>query len=87
MNLIKRLFKKNKELKDAFTIEYYPITNNYLPKYGEYYLRINPRTGIVEKKKYLCYSNCFNTEILARHLLNTFKEQELKESLIIIKVE
>lgn len=58
MNWIKRLFKKKEITKQCnihgvssrFSIEYYPITDRYYPKYKNYYLSTDYNTGIVQKQ-------------------------------------
>ena len=85
MNLIKKLFNKYSSIRNTnkrFSIEYYPLTNRYYPKYDNYYLKTNWQTGIVETKEdYLfVYAGYGNTEEEAKKLIELFKEQQLKEN-------
>ena len=70
-----------------FTIEYYPITKRYYPKYKNYYLDTDYHTGIMEVKEPYLFSYCDygSTEAEAEALIARFKEQRLKENVIIIK--
>ena len=70
------------EKKEKFTIEYYPQTNKYFPKYGDKYLeRIYP-TGIVTTQKLhlIEYAKSFDTKEAAERFIELFKEQQLKEN-------
>lgn len=97
MNCIKRLFGKKEESKQSdansvgkyFSIEYYPITNRYYPKYKGYYLGTNPLTGIIEKKEeYLfAFAEYGRNEQQAKKLIEKFKEQWLKVNVKTIAVK
>lgn len=81
MKLIKKLFGK-KEDKNIFSLEYYPITDRYYPKYKNYYLKTNYYTGIVETKEYYLfpYAEYSKTKHGAEEIIEKFKEQILKEN-------
>lgn len=63
-----------------YSVEYYPLTNRYYPKYRHYYLGTHWNTGIVElKEAYLFgYADYSETEKGAEEILEKFKEQQLK---------
>lgn len=88
MNWIKRLLGigRDKSKESLFSIEYYPITKRYYPKYRDYYLQVNTSTGIVEKMEpYLfTWADHGETEKEAYKLITMFKEQRLKENVITI---
>lgn len=96
MNWIKRLFGKKTGTKQCdihsvssrFSIEYYPITGRYYPKYKSYYLKTHYSTGIVEKiEDYLfSYAEYGRNEDEAKKLIEKFKEQWLKENVKTIAV-
>ena len=96
MNWIKRLFSKKETTKQCdihsvsscFSIEYYPITDRYYPKYKNYYLKTNYSTGIVEKKEafLFSYAGYGRNEDEAKKLIEKFKEQWLKENVETIAV-
>jgi len=93
MNFIKKLFniggdKIHEEKNEpTFSIEFYPLTKRYYPKYGNYYLKTGYNTGIVEKiEDYLfAYADYGNTEKETDMIIKKFKEQQLKENVITIK--
>jgi hypothetical protein len=96
MNWIKRLFRKKSGTKQCdihsvssrFSIEYYPITDRYYPKYKSYYLQTRHSTGIVEKiEDYLfSFAEYGKNEDEAKKLIERFKEQWLKENVKTIAV-
>lgn len=94
MNIFKRLFRKTEnkdqikpEKQSDFSIEYYPLTGRYYPKYKDYYLKTHSFTGIVEKKEdYLfVFADYGDTEQQADKIIEKFKEQYLKENVQTIK--
>lgn len=89
MNLFKLLFgiNKNKLNDDLFSIEFYPLTERYYPKYKNYYLKKNFYTGIVElKDDYLfAYADYSISENGAWKIILKFKEHYLKENVITIR--
>lgn len=88
MNILKWLFPKDKPLSQSdFSIEFYPITNRYYPKYKKKYLRKSYSTGIVESiDEFLFpYADHGKSEEEAYRIINLFKEQQLKENVITIK--
>ena len=67
--------------KSDFSIEHYPITKRYYPKYNDYYyLKVNELTGIIEKKDayFFSHADYGETEEEAKELIEKFKEQQLK---------
>lgn len=89
MKLLKGLFGSGKpELgehvvkRSCFSVEFYPLTNRYYPKYKNYYMGTRWATGIVElKEDYLfSFADYGNTEAEADKLIAKFKEQQLKEN-------
>lgn len=70
-----------------FTIEFYPLTNKYFPKYLDYFLYKDSTTGIVDTTTLMVITYSFNSEDKAKELINLFKEQSLKENIKIINVE
>ncbi len=77
-----------RSVSDYFSIEYYPITDRYYPKYKSFYLKTNYSTGIIEKKvDYLfSYAEYGRNEQEAKSLIEKFKEQYLKENVKTIAV-
>lgn len=93
MLFFKNLFKKDKDIpskiKNDFSIEFYPLTNRYYPKYKEYYyLKKDYNTGIMEKREpYLfTYADYGKTQQEAEELITLFKEQQLKENVKTIQL-
>lgn len=89
MKLLKWLFGSRKPALNKpvvsgsyFSVEYYPLTKRYYPKYKDYYMIENYQTGIVEPKAdYLfVYANYSDTEEGAEKIIEKFKEQQLKEN-------
>ncbi len=92
-------FNKNKEIKKPedkveekpkkeiidFTIEYYPLTKRYYPKYKNSYIYRNSSTGIMETSSFMAYSEYAYSEKDVDEIIKLFKEQYLKENVIIIK--
>lgn len=72
--------------KGLFSIEYYPLTNRFYPKYGKNYLVFDDRTGIINQVDPFLWAraNSFNTEQKADEFIKLFKEQQLKENVITI---
>ena len=72
-----------------FTIEYYPKTRRYYPKYGDNYLKTRYMTGITEKvEDYLfVFADYSTTEEGAKRKIELFKEQQLKENVRTILVD
>lgn len=97
MKLLKRLFnikdniiqssETNRVKVDSdFSVEFYPITKRYYPKYKKYYLQKNINTGIMNKlEEFLfTYADYGTTEAEADKLIELFKEQRLKKNVTII---
>jgi len=89
-NWIKKLFgkKNNTNTYSDFSIEYYPITDRYYPKYKNYYLKTFSCTGVVEKKEdfLFAYAEYFKSKDEAKKLIEKFKEQYLKKNVETITV-
>jgi len=70
-----------------FSIEYYPFSGRYYPKHKNFYIREDSETGVLE----LIYKRFFDlaiykkTEAEADKIIDRFKEQQLKETVIVIK--
>lgn len=82
--------KRKKELKEkenVFSIEYYPLTERYYPKYKSYYLYLSTVTGIIEKKEpfLFAFASYGKTQEEAEKFIVLFKEQRLKEGVVVIK--
>lgn len=75
--------------KPKFTIEHYPKTKRYYPKYGEYYIQLDWNTGIYELQKPwgFMYADYGDSEKEARKIIELYKEQRLKENMKIINVD
>ena len=88
-------FNKNKEIKkpedkvekksNDFTIEHYPLTKRYYPKYRNMYIYKNPNSGIMEADYSMSYVEYSYSEKGADTIITLFKEQQLKQNVIIIK--
>lgn len=79
------VLKEEKNTSD-FTIEHYPLTGSYFPKYKEDYLTQDYSTGIVkiQPKRFFSYANSFQTEKGALEFIDKFKEHQLKVNVKII---
>ena len=92
MNILKMLFgsrdtESNKPVvRSYFSVEFYPLTNRYYPKYKNYYLKKQWTTGIIEKLEafLFTYADYGATEEEANKIIELFKEQQLKENVITI---
>lgn len=75
------------EPKSKFSIEFYPLTGRYYPKYEDYYLRTQYGTGIMDlqESRYFMYADYGKTEQEADAIIAKFKEQRLKENVTTIK--
>ena len=89
---LKRLFgcdkeKSSEEKSTNFSIEYYPLSERYYPKYKDSYLRTRAGTGIVIETSNDLFSlaEWFYTEQQAEHYIALFKEQAMKENVVTIK--
>lgn len=88
MNLLQRIFgKKRKDTqpivkRSCFSVEFYPLTKRYYPKYKNYYMMRNWQTGIIEPREsfLFVYADYSSTEEGAEKLIAEFKEQQLKEN-------
>lgn len=65
-----------------FTIEHYPITGKYFPKYKGKYMDTYYQSGIIRTigDHLFAYADNFKTEKEAREHIVLFKEQQLKEN-------
>lgn len=69
-----------------FIIEYYPITERYYPKYKGEYMFQDSSTGIIKCESFgMDFALYRSTEEQADRLIAKFKEQQLKENVIIIQ--
>lgn len=90
MNIFKRFFSnigKKKDGKSDFTIEFYPITGRFYPKFHNMYLILRNGTGIVETcpSYVFAYAVYGETEDDADKYIELYKEQQLKKNIITIK--
>ena len=71
-----------------FSIEYYPISKRYYPKYGGNYLAGNNHTGIIEEKEpcFFMYAKNFSSVEECLPFIDLFKEQQLKKNVRTIKL-
>ncbi|MCP4394957.1 MAG: hypothetical protein GY804_11925 [Alphaproteobacteria bacterium] len=69
--------EKEQSIKDNCTIEYYPLSKKYYPKYRGQFMNIYSFTGnIVELATFMCHGKGFVSERGARELLNKYIEQQ-----------
>lgn len=88
MNLLQRLFGKKSNgtqpivKRSYFSVEFYPLTGRYYPKYYDCYLQKECNTGIVKQLKgfLFAYADYGKTEEEADKIIEMFKEQRLKEN-------
>lgn len=88
INLINRIIKVfTKEKTSDFSVEFYPLTKRYYPKYKRFYLSIDGPTGIIEKlESYLFpYADWGETEDDADKIIALFKEQWMNENVVRIE--
>lgn len=78
---------KEEDYDPDFTIEHYPETGRYYPKYKKNYLRKEYSTGIVDIRDNMNFANYGSSEEQALHLIELFKEQKLKKNVTTIKVK
>lgn len=85
IDFFKSVFKKT--YKSNFSIEYYPISRKYFPKYKNYYLQSNYQSGIIKTLDSYCfaYADYFYTEQGASDFIELFKEHQFKKNITIIK--
>ena len=78
---------QEEKYKVDFTIEFYPLTQRYYPMYKGKYMQIEYNTGIVKlKEPYLfAYASFGLNEEEADAIIARFKEQRLKQNVVIIK--
>lgn len=70
-----------------FTIEHYPESKKYYPKYKKDYLKKDYHTGIVLKEDTMRWGDSRTTEEGALDMIELFKEQSLKKNVTTIKVK
>lgn len=98
MNCIKKLFNRKlsttlaKESAEAFSnesgdfiIEYYPFSNMYFPKYKGQYLQSQYPSMILKTTSDNLFADKAHTEKGAEEIIAKFKEQRLKQGIVIIK--
>lgn len=87
MNLFKKLFgekdKKVLDKKAIYTIEHYPISGRYYPKYDRYYMERNLWTKLIELRRDYRGSCVISTnnEEDSDKIISEFKEQWFKETM------
>lgn len=74
-------------MEEDFTIEHYPISGKYFPKYRGYYLYRNSTKGIYETQTYMVYAVEHSTEDKCYETIALFKEQKLKVGMKVIPVQ
>ena len=81
--------KKDTDIKKNYTIEHYPESEAYYPKYGDNYLKRDWQTGIVVEKEPLLFTwvDSYRKEDGAREIIKLHKEQFGKENIKTIKVD
>ncbi len=70
-----------------FSIEYYPFAHKHYPMMDGKYLKLCIWKGVIEKSKDMMYADSFYHEEEAVRFLKRAKEQFLKESVIVKKVD
>lgn len=92
ITFLKKLFgieQKPKSKYDDFSVEHYPETGLYYPKYKSSYLKKHFRTGIVDlihgSWQGITYGDKFQTESEAWRHIDLFIEQRFKENVKTIK--
>lgn len=98
MSWIKRLFNRKlsktlaKESAEAFsngggdfTIEYYPFSNMYFPKFKGKYIQSQYPSMILKTTSDNLFADKAYTEKGAEEIIAKFKEQRLKQGILIIK--
>lgn len=85
----KKAEPKEKKEKNHFSIEHYPLTCRFYPKYKDHYIGKDYNTGIYTlKQDYLfMYAKYSDTVSGAEQIIEMFKEQQLKENVKTIKYE
>jgi hypothetical protein len=68
-----------------FTIEHYPLSGNFYPKYKQYYLYTKYDSGAIELREDNIYAQCFESERSARAYIELAKERLFKSNVRIIK--
>lgn len=98
LDWLKKIFKKEEVLEDetsseigngfsrAFTIEHYPMTNRYYPKYDDYFLYKDPDTGLYRMSGYMPYSEYSETLEGAKKIIDEYKELQLKEGIKVYNI-
>jgi hypothetical protein len=78
---------KEEDYDPDFTIEHYPESKKYYPKYKKNYLKKSYSTGIVSKEDRMSWGDSRETEEGALAMIELFKEQSLKKNVTTIKVK
>ena len=94
MSWLKRIFTtqidsvEEIKVKTDFSIEHYPVTGRYYPKFGDNYLKMNRATGIVtEVGEYRFMTATYGTtKQEALEYIALFKEQKFKDNVVTIPV-
>jgi hypothetical protein len=88
MKILQKIFGINTiEPVSPFSVEFYPLTNRYYPKWKSYYMITRSNTGITELigDHLFAYAQYGDTEKDADEIIARFKEQQLKENVKTIK--
>ena len=80
-------FKESNEYDSDFTIEHYPESRKFYPKYKDLYLKTKYSTGIVQTENEMYYAQSTTDEIGALRLIELYKEQKFKKNVATIKVK
>lgn len=75
-------------VKPKFTVEHYPLTKRYYPKYGDHFLQEDRQRGTIKKIEpfLFAFADYGWTEEDAIKLIDLYKEQCLKENVRTIEV-
>lgn len=75
-------------IQPKFTVEHYPLTKRYYPKYGDHFLQKDKQRGTIEKIEpfLFAFADYGLTEEEAIKLIDLFKEQRLKENVKVIEI-
>ena len=82
-------FKATKEegYYSDFTIEHYPESRKFYPRYKNFYLKKEYSTGIVKTVDEMRWGQASISEISALRIIELFKEQKFKKNVTTIKVK
>jgi len=78
--------EKKKSENKHFSIEHYPLSNRYYPKYKDNYLQKKSSTGVIGVASFFEYSDHFTNEQDARSYIEKAKEHMLKTNVVTIQM-